>query len=479
MLDKEDLIEKLENKEKQKNVKKQERQKISIKNILVRVFVGIIIITIVACIANVIYIQNQDKYIFLCTITDAKEDTVHITRDDSDDFDLPINRLCFIKGHIKNLLDKDNQVVIVTQFGGLITGHVSGNHLHKIDKITIEDFYKYTNLYVDSKNKVYLAMDSGENIFISKDGIKENKELDDKLVLRAENISLFDNDVKSKKQLVSFTGTNSKKEKVEFKAPVNSLGNLVGIDVNRGETYKLEEILISNNIINNTTTIEGTNYDTSSVAGKIGFVYIKIGSSSYSNENKFQTVENYIYKPYSEICEKYGIPYGFYYYSTSVTPAEADIEFETITSRIDSLNSAKYNVLPICIDVELADDFEKDRQYGKNVTNTKTHLANMLYKAYGKTVLYTSGKAASSLSEKRIIDLAEYYNLIDGKLNLWTPAPKLPNGNMGPITTKYYEELLGRSDTLFEQTHLDIEDKNAFDYDLDLMSKKVFTDLIK
>ena len=50
---------------------------------------------------------------------------------------------------------------------------------------------------------------------------------------------------------------------------------------------------------------------------------------------------------------------------------------------------------------------------------------------------------------------------------------------MGKVTTTYYEDILSQADTLFEQTHLDLSDKNGFDYDIDLMSKSVFAKLVK
>ena len=448
-----------------------------IKRARTAVFIMVLVplLIVLTILAIIIKISIDNKYIFLYKVSSDKEN-ITVYRDDDDDFNIKNGTLVLIKGFKK----PNNKAIIITENQGLVNGNIGGNNLELIDKILVEDFYKYTNIYVDDQKQLYIVSDNKEGISISKTGIRDAV-VDDKMKLRADRVSLFDNQVEpSSLNQITVKAKNSSGEEVEIKTYTKPNEQLVGIDVNKGETYLLEEILLSNNRINNTTVIEEDTYDTSIVSGKIGFVYLKLGSSSYSVEKDYQTIDYVLYESYAAVCDKLKIPYGFYYYSTAVTQEEADKEYDAIVKRLDSLKTKKYNVLPIAIDVELADNYNKDRQFGKNVTQVKAYLANKLYEKYGKTVLYTSGKTASSLSEKRILDLVEYRNATQEKsLNIWLPTARLMSGIMGKVTTTYYEDILSQADTLFEQTHLDLSDKNGFDYDIDLMSKSVFAKLVK
>jgi hypothetical protein len=462
----------MDDKELRRRMKKRKNKR---KNVI-KLIIALIFLCIIAAIAGFfIKVSIDNKYIFLCkVVTDS--DSIVAYREDNDDFDVANDTLVLIKG-FKN---PTNKGYVITKNAGLASGTIGGKYLEEIDKILIEDFYKYFNIYVDEKNKFYLSDDAGNGIVISDKGIAKTT-IDKKLTLRAERVCLFDNNVELVGlNLFTTSGKNSSGENVEIKTYAKPNEEIVGIDVNKGETYLLEEILMSNNRINNSTTIEGDKYDTTIVSGRIGYVYIKIGSSSYSVEKDFQIIDNVLYTSYAEVCDKYKIPYGFYYYSTAITEEEADKEYDAIVKRLDSLTTKKYNVLPLTIDVELADNLKMDRQYGKNVTGVKAYLANKLYEKYGKTVLYTSGKTASTLSENKILDLVEYRNATKEKaLNVWLPTARLMSGEMGKVTKTYYEDILSQSDTLFQQTHLDLSDKNGFDYDIDIMSKTVFNKLVK
>jgi len=429
----------------------------------------VILLILLACGGALFYkISEDNKYIFLYKAIEKQV----VGSDYDDSFEIEEDTLVLVNGFKM----PKNKALIITKNGGLVNGIVSGK-LQYIDKMPKDDFYKATDLYTDKSKTLYLSEVGGTAYSFTKDGIKGASITND-CVLQADNVSLFDNNVDKKYNIVK--AKNLKGEEVEVPILTSSIGNVIGIDVNKGETYLLEEILLSKNSIKNQTVGEdGDIFDTTEVAGKIGFVYIKIGSSSYSKENNFSIIPNVIYSTYAAVCEKYQIPYGFYYYSTAITEEEANKEYDTIVERLSELENSKYNVLPIAIDVELADDLKKDRQVGHDVTSVKAVLANKLYEKYGKTVLYTSGRTASIEKENRIIDLVAYKSAIKEKLNLWTPAARLTNGTLGKLSAQYLEELSGYADTVFEQSHLDLDDKNGFDYDIDFMTKALFTNLVK
>ena len=95
---------------------------------------------------------------------------------------------------------------------------------------------------------------------------------------------------------------------------------------------------------------------------------------------EFRELENEQLKDQVKKCEELGIPYGFYYYSTSTTKSEANIEYENIIEEFEDLGDLKYNLLPFAIDVELGGngDITKDRQYG-NVPFAYRTLSDTFY----------------------------------------------------------------------------------------------------
>lgn len=158
---------------------------------------------------------------------------------------------------------------------------------------------------------------------------------------------------------------------------LNSTGNVTGIDVSTLSPNALREVL-QKGISVQSKSVHGT-FDTSQLAGDIGYVYIKIGASTFGNGDlKILDYDKYIEQV--AICEELGVPYGFYYYSTSITEDEANVELQCIQERIEDLRQRydmKHNLLEIAVDVELSDS--NDRQYRGNIieqTKAKAALIN-------------------------------------------------------------------------------------------------------
>ena len=258
-------------------------------------------------------------------------------------------------------------------------------------------------------------------------------------------------------------------EEVIDKRVVSKSGNVVGIDVADGVSgNELEALLTDKNVIKDQTARISyydengksvyANANTSDIAGNINFVYIKLGASGYGN---FATLLNDNYLDQAAVCEKYGIPYGFYYYSTCLDNDEARIEADAINKALDSMKSRKYNLLPLAIDVELASG-SSDRQWGKDVTEAKAYLANLIEPTQGKTILYGGGRSISSSSPECVLDINRYNKLLEsGESDVWLATPRTDDGGISNDTQKYISTISKVADITISQTVLDARINNT------------------
>lgn len=258
-------------------------------------------------------------------------------------------------------------------------------------------------------------------------------------------------------------------EEVIDKRVVSKSGNVVGIDVADGVSgNELEALLTDKNVIKDQTARISyydengksvyANANTSDIAGNINFVYIKLGASGYGN---FVTLLNDNYLDQAAVCEKYGIPYGFYYYSTCLDNDEARIEADAINKALDSMKSRKYNLLPLAIDVELASG-SSDRQWGKDVTEAKAYLANLVEPTQGKTILYGGGRSISSSSPECVLDINRYNKLLEsGESDVWLATPRTDDGGISNDTQKYISTISKVADITISQTVLDARINNT------------------
>ena len=258
-------------------------------------------------------------------------------------------------------------------------------------------------------------------------------------------------------------------EEVIDKRVVSKSGNVVGIDVADGVSgNELEALLSDKNVIKDQTARLSyydengkavyANTNTSDIAGNINFVYIKLGASGYGN---FVTLLNDNYLDQVAVCEKYEIPYGFYYYSTCIDNNEAKAEANAINKALDSVKSRKYNLLPLAIDVELASG-SSDRQWGKDVTEAKAYLANLIEPTQGKTILYGGGRSISSSSPECVLDIDRYNELLEsGETNVWLATPRTDEGGISTDTQEYISTISKDADIAISQTVLDARVNNT------------------
>lgn len=215
---------------------------------------------------------------------------------------------------------------------------------------------------------------------------------------------------------------------------VNTSGTVTGIDVSTLSPNVLREVL-QTGISEQSRSVHGT-FDTSNISGKINYVYIKLGASTYGT-GKFTTLDYNNYIEQVAICEELGVPYGFYYYSTAITLEEANMELNCIKERMEDLRQ-RYdmdnNLLEIAVDIELTDIH--DRQYQGNIleqTQAKAALINGIQEQNlsEKVLIYGPGRVMQPDLDQ-IFDL-QYLNALltnPEDVSLWQCSLMNKNGDL-------------------------------------------------
>lgn len=244
---------------------------------------------------------------------------------------------------------------------------------------------------------------------------------------------------------------------VEENVKTNAAGSVTGIDIS-GMTPKQLRELFQNGIPSQVTTTYGT-IDTSQYAGDVNFVYIKIGASSYGKNSKFQILPSNNYIEQVKVCEEFGVPYGFYYYSTAITVEEANMELQYLKESISKLHQAlplDFNDLEIVVDVELAGT--NDRQYRGNLkekTEAKAALINGIQEeGLSENVLIYGPIRVMKPDLDQIIDLSYLHSLLSNPddVSLWLCSPTNSKGELASNIdeTVSYAESQGFSTAAFQ-----------------------------
>lgn len=214
----------------------------------------------------------------------------------------------------------------------------------------------------------------------------------------------------------------------------NATGNVTGIDISSMSPDALRELL-QTGIPNDVSSIFG-NVNTSQLAGDVNFVYIKLGASPYGNGD-FAPLDYDLYEEQVRVCEELGVPYGFYYYSTSTTIEEANMELQHINQKINNLRSTigmKHNKLDMVVDVELAGT--NDRQYQGNIqqhTESKATLINGIQElGISDNVLIYGPMRVMKPDLDQIFSLSDLHSMLSNpdNVNLWLCAPVSENGQL-------------------------------------------------
>ncbi len=262
----------------------------------------------------------------------------------------------------------------------------------------------------------------------------------------------------------------------------NKTGNVTGIDISSISPNELRQLL-ENGIPNNVSTTYG-NIDTTRVAGNVKFAYIKLGASSYGNGD-LEVFDYDSYKEQVQICEEYGIPYGFYYYSTSTTVEEAKIELDVINKRITDLRKEidmENNKLEIVVDVELSG--KNDRQYDGDIeeqTRAKATLINGIQEAgLSDNVLIYGPMRVMRPDLDQIFSLQDLHSMLSNPddVNLWLCSPIDTNGKQSSNfeSEKSYAKDQG-FDVVVSQVVLDANVKGRID--IDNMSKEHYYNMVE
>ena len=195
-------------------------------------------------------------------------------------------------------------------------------------------------------------------------------------------------------------------------------------------------------------------------------VIFKIGSTGWGKTFKFATTtDQKNLEECVKICERRGIPFGFYYYSQAISQDEAIKELDHLSKLLARYDEYKCNVLPVSIDVENKDDkgnLTRLGDYTKNnsehkieVTRAINYLINEIRKvSKNGAILYTERwTLRESLN-------TNYFDEINKK-NVWLvdPSPKHSND-----IAKNYSDL----DIAIRQIEIDYpnyRDPHSVDYD--------------
>lgn len=215
---------------------------------------------------------------------------------------------------------------------------------------------------------------------------------------------------------------------------VNSSGTVTGIDISTLSPDVLRDVL-QNGISEQSGSVHGT-FDTSQVAGKVNYVYIKLGASTFGRGD-FSILDYDNYVEQVAICEELGVPYGFYYYSTAINEKEAIMELDCIKDRIEGLRQIydmDNNLLEIAVDIELTN--VHDRQYQGNIheqTQAKALLINGIQElGLSENVLIYGPGRVMQPDLDQIFDL-EYLNTLlsnPENVNLWQCSLMNQNGKL-------------------------------------------------
>ncbi len=243
---------------------------------------------------------------------------------------------------------------------------------------------------------------------------------------------------------------------------------MLGIDSIELSGEQLEEVL--------KTTVVSDTIDGYSEGKKIDFVFIKIGASGYGAEHREASDPAY-YLEQILTCEKLGVPYGFYYYSTCTDEAEANTEYERINGILEDIDvyleengieNPRYNMLPFAIDVETVG--ENDRQDARNpvtnpsglsrgdfvrqVTSSKVRLSKLIAKRIsGRPIIYTANRAVRG--GEKIFDMEKFSEEVGYEAGVWFAAPNQPStGKPSPANQEGINSM-PQGSVRIVQSHLD------------------------
>ena len=259
-----------------------------------------------------------------------------------------------------------------------------------------------------------------------------------------------------------------------------SVEGYYGIDVKNTADYNGFEKLITGKIDFDCEYNTGRNLSSMS---KPQFVIFKLGASytnrSYENavlvDNVYDQLDNL--KKLTALCEKYQIPYGFYFYSQATSELDIQTETEFVKYALDVVGGSTYNILPFAYDVEEFINYQNQ--------NIPTRAKDFVDK-YGRSALTEIGnKWMNKVREDNGVDVVIYaahscfgnmikYNEFDevNQQNIWAVDPS-------NVHSDYLMEYTGVVENIsVRQIALDSAGSHNIDWDVDFINKEYLESLL-
>ena len=459
--------------------------------------------------------SEQDEYTRMATAFDIENDeyenSIPISRDGSIVATVEGGSIVFIEGK-----DGDNvNIKSISEDGEMVEGYTSEEYLKETGKIKTDELESYSYIYKVIDLDGHLNVRSEKNL---DDESKMGKLYSEELVPGKEPMKADENDISwipilyddngefknayISSDYVRIIGRVNGKEaegnvitKQEEKQlldglRVNENGQVIGIDVSDGVSpEQLEELITNPNAIpskgyrdeynEQTKETQQVEYNLSDLQGKINYVILKIGARGFGEEGKMIDYGD-IYVKQAEVCEKYGIPYGFYFFSTAMTYREAEEEVDYFKNALDKLDdNRKYNLIPAVIDSEPAKGF---RTYKEELTDVIALELNELEKTTGKPMLYTMGPNVASFSAERNIDIEKLNeHLESGPATFWLSSHRMTD-NSDVYGPEYLRDVQEQTSIAIIQTANDIYNKEEglnCKVDINMADQNEFRKIIK
>lgn len=251
-----------------------------------------------------------------------------------------------------------------------------------------------------------------------------------------------------------------------------------GIDVKGIVGRSAFENLISN--INNYNVGYEVGERNISTMTKPKYVMFKLGGTYYGkNHEKAVITEETLASQnnlaeLTRICEKYQIPYGFYYYSQAITEEDIEIEANFINSALNTLGNSKYNVLPMVIDVEKGSEIDETR-LSVNVKEKGKDYQTGIINSIMNRVREENNVDVILYSDFNTLNSCFNYNNLDelNKQNAWIVDPTSKHSNR---LKQYYPEVVNN----ISMRQIALEGRvGEINLDVDFIDKDYFNELLK
>ena len=459
--------------------------------------------------------KEQEEYTRMGTAFEVEgdeyENSIPISIDGNVVATVEEGSILFIEGR----KGKNINIKTISEDGEIVEGYTSKEYVNETGKIKTDELESYSYIYKVKDLEGHLTVRSEKSL---DDESKMGKLYSEELILGKEPMIVDENGISWIQILYDDNGefknayvsgdyvriigkvngkeaegniiTKQEEKELLDRLRVNENGQVIGIDISDGVSpEQLEELLTNPNAIpskgyrdeynEQTKETEQVEYNLDDLQGKIDYVILKIGARRYGENGNIVDYGN-IYAEQAKVCEMYGIPYGFYFFSTALTYSEAEEEVEYFEKALEELgDSRKYNLIPPIIDSEPASGF---RTYKEDLTEIIALELNELGKVDGKPMLYTMGPNIASNSPEKNIDIEKLNeHLEDGPVTLWLSSHRRTD-NSDVYGPQYLKDVENQTTISMIQTANDIyndQEGLSCKVDINMADQAEFRKIIK